>query len=141
MAAWGLRTWKTVEVESFEVYHRFRNEVLLLSLLEESPGVEYAHFDERIDVLGGEFLFREALLVFPVVLALLKTGVFTNFAIFIPGINRRRLFLVFGKLSGCGLLLYETGGKSVGIGHETKWSRRWDSNPQQPPWQGGTLAN
>ncbi len=21
------------------------------------------------------------------------------------------------------------------------WSEQWDSNPQQPPWQGGTLAN
>lgn len=111
------RPRKSVIVEPLQIDHASGNEILFLSLLEKPPLVQNSHFDERIDVFGGELFLREILLVLHVTLALLVARVFAHVAVFVAAIHRRRLLFILGELARRRLFFDEPRRESVGVCH------------------------
>ena len=58
-----LASWHPVEVESFEIRHRFGDIVFFLSFFEKSTFIDDSHLNELIDIFCWELFLRECFFV------------------------------------------------------------------------------
>ena len=82
------RSGHTIEIKSFDIYHRLCEVVFLFSFFEESPFIDDSHLDELIDILGWEFLFWECLFILEIANTPFERRIDSDLFIFISRINK-----------------------------------------------------
>lgn len=110
-------SWHPIEIKSLEIYHGFCNKILLLSLSKEASLIQNSSFYQSIYILRIESLFGEILLILHISFPSLEARILSSLWILISNVHCCRPLLAFGKFSGSGLFLYETGWKAVWICH------------------------